>query len=435
MIEAWQSLVHVCRRWRSLVFESPRHLELKLCCTPKTPAKDRLDIWPALPLVIDGILTSRSGTDNIIAALEQSDRVCQVNLISSSRELEQVLTPMQVPFPELTDLRLFSFVETPAIPDSFLGRSAPRLQCLALQSIPFPGLPKLLLSATHLTRLILSDIPHSGYISPQAIVAPLSMLSSLKELSLGFRSPQSSPDWESPSLPPPKRSTSFLPALVRLGFRGVPEYFEQVVTRIDTPQLCVMDIRFFNQIDFDFPRLVQFINRKPTLKVVKVPDEAHVEFADSTATVTLRPRTQKISLSYLLIQISCREPDWQLSSIEQVCNSSLHPFSTVENLYIEHQYSQLAWKDDAIENTLWLQLLLPFTSVKNLYLSKEFMPGIADALKELVGGEITEVLPNLQNILVEGLQSSGSFQENIGQFVAARQLSDDPITISVWDKD
>jgi hypothetical protein len=62
------------------------------------------------------------------------------------------------------------------------------------------------------------------------------------------------------------------------------------------------------------------------------------------------------------------------ASIEQVCNS-LHPLSTVEDLYIKHQYLQLVWKDDAIENTLWLQLLLPFTAVKNLYLSKEFAPG------------------------------------------------------------
>jgi hypothetical protein len=136
----------------------------------------------------------------------------------------------------------------------------------------------------------------------------------------------------------------------------------------------------------------------------------------------------------LQIAISCREPDWQLSSIEQVCNSSLRPLSTVEVLYIEHEYSQLVWKNDAIENTLWLQLLLPFTTAKDLYLSKEFAPGIAAALQELVGARITEVLPSLQNIFMEGLEPSGPLQENIGRFVAARRLSDHPIAISVWYK-
>jgi hypothetical protein len=80
-----------------------------------------------------------------------------------------------------------------------------------------------------------------------------------------------------------------------------------------------------------------------------------------------------------------------------------------------------------------LELLLPFVTVKSLYLSKEFAPGIAAALQELFGAIITKVLPSLQNIFVEWLEPSGSFQENIEQFVAARQLSDHPITISVWE--
>ncbi|KAF8496202.1 hypothetical protein F5888DRAFT_1890204 [Russula emetica] len=104
-----------------------------------------------------------------------------------------------------------------------------------------------------------------------------------------------------------------------------------------------------------------------------------------------------------------------------------------EDLYIVHRYSEVVWKNDAIENTLWLQFLLPFTAVKNLYLSKEFVPGIAAALRELAGGRITEVLPSLQNIFAEGLDS-GPFLENIEQFVAARLLSEHPITISDWDQ-
>ena len=196
-----------------------------------------------------------------------------------------------------------------------------------------------------------------------------------------------------------------------------------------TPQLYELEITFFNQIDFDCPRLAQFINCTPKLRAL---DKTHVQFDDRIVRVKLQHWRSLFGLDDLRISISCREPDWQLSSIEQVCNSLLHPLSTVEDLYIEHQYSQLVWKDDAIENTLWLQLFLSFTEVKNLYLSKEFAPGIAAALQELVGGRIMEVLPSLQNIFVEGLESLGPFQKNIAQFVAARQLSDHPIAISVW---
>ena len=133
------------------------------------------------------------------------------------------------------------------------------------------------------------------------------------------------------------------------------------------------------------------------------------------------------------IRISCKEPDWQLSSIEQVCKSFFPTFSTVEDLYIKHEYSELDWKDDVIENSLWVEVLLPFTSVKNLYLFNEFALSIATALEDLVGESMTELLPSLQNIFVMGLEESGSIPENIRQFVAARQLSNRPISISVWD--
>jgi hypothetical protein len=427
-IEGWQSLVHVCRRWRSLVFGSPRRLNLQLYCTPKTPAKDTLDVWPSLPLIVAGDMTlSLAGTDNIITALGQSNRVRAVNLWGlAGWQLEEVLAQMQVPFPELTEMQLLSGDGTPpVIPDSFLDGSAPRLQIFHLHGIPFPGLPKLFLSATHIVYLWLENIPHSGYISPEAMVAPLSVLSSLEELYLEFQSPQSHPGWESRSLPPPK--CSILPALNEFNFKGVTEYLEDLVTFIDAPQLKSLSITFFNQIDFDCPRLAQFINRTPALRAL---DEAHVQFYDTTVSVEL-PVGSTTPTRY--IAISCREPDWQLSSIEQVCNS-LHPLSTVERLYIDHEYSQLVWKNDAIEDTLWLELLRPFTAVENLYLPKEFAPGIAAGLQELVEGRITEVLPSLQNIFVEGLEPSGPFQENIEQFVAARQLSGHPIAISVWHK-
>ena len=370
--------------------------------------------------------TSDAGTDNIVATLGQSNRIYRVFLLNIERwQLEQVFAVMQVPVPELTDLQLWSYVETPSvIPASFLGRSAPRLRILTLHGILFPGLPNLLLSATHLTELNLHGIPRSWYISPEAMVASLSTLSSLRILILKFRFPQSLPGWNSRSLPSLKRS--ILPALHKFRFKGTTEYLEGLVTLIDTPQLEEMDITFFHQINFDCPQLAQFITRSP---ILRPRDEAHVQFNDYFASVALLPQPRTITIG-----ISCGEPVRQLSSVAQVCNSSFPSISTVKDLYIDYEYSPQVWNNDAIENALWLQLLLPFSMVKNLYLSKEFGLGIAAALRELIGGRITEVLPRLQNIFVEGLEPSGPFQENIGHFAAARQLSDHPITISVWDR-
>jgi hypothetical protein len=154
---------------------------------------------------------------------------------------------MLKPFPELTHLGLGSLGTLTVLPDSFLGGSAPRLQFLWLSYIPFPGLPKLLLSATHLIEIHLRGIPHSGYISPEAIVTALSTLTAIRSLSLGFESPRSFPDRES-RRPPPTHS-----AFPYFSFKGVGEYLDDLLPRIDAPRLQYLVITFFNQIVFDTP--------------------------------------------------------------------------------------------------------------------------------------------------------------------------------------
>ena len=154
-------------------------------------------------------------------------------------------------------------------------------------------------------------------------------------------------------------------------------------------------------------------------------------FASRVALVKFQ--LQLADIGYFQVEISCREPGWQLSSLAQICTMSLPLLSTTENLFIyEPAHSQLDWKD-GIENIEWLELLLPFTAVKNLYLSKQFAPRIAPALQELTGGR-TEVLLTLQNLFLEGFQPSEPVHEGIAQFISARQLTNHPVAISVWDR-
>jgi hypothetical protein len=85
-----------------------------------------------------------------------------------------------------------------------------------------------------------------------------------------------------------------------------------------------------------------------------------------------------------------------------------------------------------VEDVEWLDLLHPFRAVKNLYLSKESARRIVPALQELVGGRVTEVLPALQNIFLQGPEPSGPVQEGIEKFVVARQATSHPIVVSRW---
>jgi hypothetical protein len=386
-----------------------------------------LDVWPPLPLLIKGDVFETS-VDNVIAELEHSDRIGQINLNLYTPQIEKLWTAMQVPFPELAVLKLYlssgSFWYGPVLPDAFLGGSAPRLRHVYLHGVPFPGLPKLLSSATHLVHLWLVNISHSGYISPEVMATCLSMLTSLETLHLDFESPQSCPDQENRHPPPLTRSV--LPALTYLVFKGVNEYLEELLARIDTPGLHQLYITFFNDIDFDVPELIQFITR-----TFEAPEDVHVAFDSRTACVQVQP--QASNTIDLEVKILCREPDWQLSSLAQICTMSLSYLSTTENLFIyELAHSQHDGKD-GIENIEWLDLLLPFTAVKNLYLSKQFAPRIAPALQEITGGGTTEVLSTLQNLYLEGFQPSETVQEGIAQFVSARQLTNHPVAISVWD--
>ena len=80
----------------------------------------------------------------------------------------------------------------------------------------------------------LQNIPHSGYISPEAMATCLSMLtSSSNHFRLEFESPHSCPDQESRRPPPPTRF--ILPALRTFLFKGVNEYLEEFMARIDAP--------------------------------------------------------------------------------------------------------------------------------------------------------------------------------------------------------
>ena len=427
-IEEWQTLLHVCHRWRIIVLGSPRRLNLRLVCTPTTPARDRLDIWPPLPLFIRCHYTREETVENVLAVLEHSNRVYQISLVTLN--FEKISAAMEVPFPELTDLMLLSEDKTEQVfpfPDSFLGGSAPRLRELYFHDISFPGLPNLLLSATHLTDLSLFNIPHSGYFSPEGIIAALSSLNSLGCLQLEFRSPLSRPHRR-----PPHTTRFAFPALTFFRFKGASEYLEDLVVRIDAPRLDKLRITFFNQIIFHTPQFIQFIGRTPTLEA---SEEARIIFEDGASRINFSSISSQTSdFGYSEVKIPCNELDWQVSSLEQVFTSCLPHLSTLEGLSIDAPRGwQPDWQDN-VESTLWLDLLLPFTTVKNLYLCEVFARRIVPALEELVEDRRTEVLPALKNIFLEGLEPSEPVEKGIGQFVAMRQVTSHPVAVTRWDR-
>ena len=396
LISAWHTLVHVCRKWRNIVFGCPRRLNLHLLCHPGTPVRETLNVWPVLPIYIrDYVWRMWVDAGNIVAALEHNNRIVDVTLVHntnfSSSQMEEVLVAMQQPFPALRRLQLrFKPETTSVIPASFLGGSAPDLQELLLKSFPFPGLPKLLLSATRLVRLDLRDIPHFGYISPEVVTACLSVSTRLQCAHIKFESPRSRPDLKIRRPPPPTRI--LLPVLTELEFKGVAEYLEDLVARIDAPLLDKLEITFFHQLIFDTPRLAQFITRTPIFKTHDHELSANVVCSELVSfSLQYSPNLKSNSLppmglKLLKLEIPCRRLDWQLSCMAQVCNSSFPQalISAVKHLYIQSSRYEFIVGQDDIEDGQWLELFHPFTGVKNLYLPSKLTSCIALALRASV---------------------------------------------------
>jgi hypothetical protein len=256
------------------------------------------------------------------------------------------------------------------------------------------------------------------------MVSCLSALARLESLFIKFLSPQSRPDQESRR--PPPQTRILLPVLATLEFDGVCEYLEDLVARIDSPLLDNFRIYFFEQLIFDTPQLSQFISRTPKFKA---PDEACVAFTHWDVSITF-PRTVGGTIKLVIL---CPEfVDMQLSSLSQVCSSSFPQayIQAVQHLYIREK--QLDPTSGGVEDGPWLELLHPFTSVKDLYLPSEVTSFIAFALQELVGEEATEVLPALENLFLEWIPW-GPTGEAIDKFVTARQLAGHPITVSRWE--
>ena len=196
------------------------------------------------------------------------------------------------------------------------------------------------------------------------------------------------------------------------------------MARIDAPLLDSLRIFLYHKLIFDTPQLTQLISRTPKFKVL---NETRVTFGNRNASVKL----QSTSGARLFLNISSKQPDWQLLSLARLCSSSfLQALIPMERLYIRVlRPLPLPWQD---ERNQWLELLHLFNAVKDLYISSNFTPRIASILQELIRERATEVLPSLQALFLSGTHTE-PVPDAIGQFIAVRQLSGHTIAVSRWD--
>ncbi|KAN0128278.1 hypothetical protein V8E53_007575 [Lactarius tabidus] len=413
----WHILVQVCQRWRQLIFASPRRLDLQLLCTNGTPVLENLDCWPPFPIAIhypNYRHCTPDDEENIFTLLNQPGRIRHIDLTLTGPQITAVATAMQRPFPALTHLILQWTDERPAaLPSGFLGGSAPCLQYMHLDGIVFPALFTFLSSTSDLVSLFFRDIPH---ISPEAMVACLAVLPRLNSLDIGFQSTSFDPD----RMPPPSAIRASLPSLTSFQFEGNDVYLEDLVARIDSPQLNQINVKYLNQlVHFQVTQLFQFIDRSKDPRVGQIT-HADVNFSHLWVTFEMYPHLE-------------RRPGWgpvscvihgqltriQVSEIAQVFNQPSAMLSRVAHLKLYRSQPAADCPPDD-----WMHLFRQFSAIRTLHVSREFSRHVSSVLEGVTGELVAEVLPVLDFIYLDALPISC-----VKKFLAARQISGRPVTI------
>ena len=432
----WLILVHVCRRWRQVIFESPHRLKLQIICTYGTPFRTNLDIWPVLPIVLD--LSSRrcmplQDRDNAIAVLGHRNRVQAVRLSGTDFALRDLVAVMQEPFPVLTHLHLRTMdAGTPILTTEFLGGSAPHLQEITLYRILFPALPTFLLSTTDLVTLNLFDIPTPGYISPEGMVECLAALPRLEMFAIKYQHVSSRPDRIRPS--PVTRPV--LPALTDFEFRGGFEYLENLVAQIDSPRLERISIYYLDLPDnLQVAQLSNFIDRSigPELTPSR---RAHVRFLSQQVAFALSrdypharyPGRDRRTVETTISIDTFGDFNWHISDMARVLSQFSVALHTVVHLELEARHDEYDRYDQFFDphDVEWLDLFIQFPAMRVLYVSPDLANApILSALKGITAETAAKVLPSLGLIYLDSMPTS-----DLGNIIAIRRFSDHPITVA-----
>ena len=403
-------------------------------CTNGSPIVDTLDHLPQLPLFVHytnfvlkghrAINLTKQDELGIYHAIRLHGRVRHIDLELPPSILHQVFGLLDEQFPILEYLSLMFSATSKSdlpltLPKAFL---APNLRHLALPSISPPRRLRVLTSTDSLVTLGLSGIQMSSYFRPRLLVARLSSLPRLRELSIGFSTLMPRPSAERELLAeqgPPV----MLPSLKIFRFKGVGAYLESVVAQIRVPHLDQLRIALFNQIALVLPHTFQLIN---ITKAFKLPRAAVGFYRGEVYITTSHHGSEWFEWGPFLLYVMCKQLDWQIDCAAQICHAIIPALSYVEQLTLYHNYREIMTESQnaAIDITTWHDLLRSFIGVQRLYIEHELSEELSRSLQVDEVGLDGGFLPDLRSIHAR--------RNLFTSFMDARRVAGLPVTFSLW---
>ena len=424
----WYKLVHVCKRWRSLILGSASYLGLCLVCTKGMPVADMLTHSPPLPLAVDYYYEDYNMTlkdeEGLILALEQRDRVHRIRLRMAVPNLRRLIMAISEEYPILEYLIIITPGTPPglALPETF---QAPHLHHLMLSGLTLPIGSRLLTTAVGLITLVLIMTIPSTYFQPNALLQWISLMPQLETLIIYFYSADPTRTIERQLTHIPTLTPIALPKLRWFWFQGVNPYLEAVVHRITSPRLERLQVFFFDQPTFSVPHLLQFMNTAETRNLRF--HNAKLDFSSDQVDLAMYPHEEADLSRSLHIRVLCLHLDLQVSAMAQISGSLSQMFSAAEHLTLSYEaHTQSSEAHDEVDRTEWRRVLMSFRSVRSLRVEDGLDDDIAQCLQSDDGEPLWDILPELHEITY----SRNSDTDNeFAPFIDARENAGRPITL------
>jgi hypothetical protein len=407
--QLWPRLVHICRRWRCIVFMSYRDLHLQLFCTHGMPVLKILDCWPALPIVVEygGSPAldppAPEDEDNIMTILKHCGRVCSISL-TVTRSLLERLDAIKEPFSELEHLVLLSQDGVRlTLPGTF--RWGPRLRSLHLTGIALLELSQLLSSSSFLVDIQLHEMPNVGCFTPKSLLNALSRMTQLRSLSLRLL-----PNTAFIVVPHPSGHRAVLPTLTCLKYQGSSECLNEFLAMIHAPRLADIEITFFDEPIFALSNLPE-----SRIEMQMSYRRSDILFSEDSVSISL---TRPASTCFKF-QVFCETFSRRLSSLVNFCTRFSAFLSFVEDLRIS--MTPMSSEQNDSDREEWLKLIHAFGGTKWFHLAGNsvFTTEIALALQPS-----ETVLPVLHKLYIrEPVSRYAPLREAVTLFVHSRLLS------------